>query len=367
MNKSSREEGLLYRASRKINKRDKIAVVATIGIAIAYVSIISINNLIYDNEIDAYFMIRNSLYGAPFIIFAGVFNQHIVRWCNRQRWMLDNPHNTSVMQMVISVLTAIACVTFAFYLFDPNEYDKFYETFSKSYFQISIMASIITNCFVLMLAKYIDQSKVMERQAKHIRDMESEIMRVKYQQLRAQVNPHFLFNSLNILVSLINSNPHKATEYTKQLAAVYRYLLANDDMEVVSLSEELKFVQQYAKILSIRYGEGIKIHLPNLTDIAVMSKRIIPTSIQVLIENAVKHNIISTIKPLVISVYIDNNNLVVSNTLAMRPVPADSTGLGLKGLKEKYKIITDEDVKISQTQTTFRVSVPLINHNEKNA
>ena len=96
-----------------------------------------------------------------------------------------------------------------------------------------------------------------------------------------------------------------------------------------------------------------------------MAKRIIPSAIQVLIENAVKHNIISAIKPLVINVYIDNNNLVVSNSLALRPVPADSTGLGLKGLKEKYKIITDEDIKITQTQTTFRVAVPLITHNEK--
>lgn len=365
MRTRSREESAINRISRKINKRDKVAIVATLGIAIAYVSIICINNLIYESDIDAKFMIRNSLYGAPFVLFAGVFNQHIVRWCNKQRWMLDNPHNTSVLQLTISVLTAMACVTFAFYLFDPNNYDHFYETFSKPYFQISLMASIITNCFVLMLAKYVDHAKVMERQAKHIRDMESEIMRVKYQQLRAQVNPHFLFNSLNILVSLINSNPNKATEYTKQLAAIYRYLLANNDMEVVSLSEELRFVQQYANILSIRYGNGIQIHLPNLTDVTVMAKRIIPSAIQVLIENAVKHNIISAIKPLVINVYIDNNNLVVSNSLALRPVPADSTGLGLKGLKEKYKIITDEDIKITQTQTTFRVAVPLITHNEK--
>lgn len=362
----NQEDSIIYRLSKKINKRDKIAVVATIGIAIVYIAIIGTNNIIYEDKLNLNFMIRCSLYGAPFIFFAGIFNQHIVRWCNKQKWMLDNPHNTLVLQLIFSIVVAILCTLFAFYLFDPNNHERYIDIFKETYFQISLIADIVANCFILLLAKYIDQSKVMERQSQHIREIESEIMRVKYHQLRAQVNPHFLFNSLNILVSLINSNPIKATEYTKQLASIYRYLLSNDNSEVVTLSEELKFAQKYTNILSIRYGDGIRINLPNVTDVTVMSMRIIPTSIQVLIENAVKHNIISTIKPLIINVYIDNNHIIVSNSLAIRPMPADSTGLGLKGLKEKYKIITDEDIKITQTHTTFNVSVPLITRHEIN-
>ena len=126
----------------------------------------------------------------------------------------------------------------------------------------------------------------------------------------------------------------------------------------------MQFAQKYTNILSIRYGDGIRINLPNVTDVTVMSMRIIPTSIQVLIENAVKHNIMSTIKPLIINVYIDNNHIIVSNSLAIRPMPADSTGLGLKGLKEKYKIISHKEIEINQTDTTFSVSIPLIPKNE---
>jgi LytS/YehU family sensor histidine kinase len=249
-------------------------------------------------------------------------------------------------------------------MFDPIKYQHFTDTFKETYFQISIIADTMVNCFILMLAKFIDQAEVVQRQEQHIKEIESEILRVKYQQLRAQVNPHFLFNTLNILISLINTNPNKATEFTKQLAAIYRYLLSNDKQDVVLLSEELKFTQQYAQILNIRYGEGIKINIPPITDVAVTSMRIIPTALQILIENAVKHNTISTTNPLTINLKIDNNNIIVSNNLAPRPIPADSTGLGLKGLKEKYKIIANKEIKINQTDTTFNVSIPLMTRHE---
>lgn len=346
--------------------QNTITLVASFGLTIAVMLVIAINNVIYEEIISLSFMLRCTMYAAPFVIIAGMFNQYFVRWCNKQKWMLQNPHNTTVIQIIFAVLWAIGLTFFAFYLFDPIRYKPFILVYKETYFQISIIADVLVNCFILMLAKYLDQSEVLERQAKHIKEIEAEVMRIRYHQLRAQVNPHFLFNSLNILVSLINSNPIKATEYTKQLASIYRYLLSNDNSEVVTLSEELKFAQKYTNILSIRYGDGIRINLPNVTDVTVMSMRIIPTSIQVLIENAVKHNIISTIKPLIINVYIDNNHIIVSNSLAIRPMPADSTGLGLKGLKEKYKIITDEDIKITQTHTTFNVSVPLITRHEIN-
>ena len=278
--------------------------------------------------------------------------------------MLRHEHITSVFQLLFAIFVAVFFTIFAFFMFDPIEHETFTDTFKETYFQISIIADTMVNCFILMLAKFIDQAEVVQRQEQHIRAIESEIVRVKYQQLKAQVNPHFLFNTLNILISLINSNPHKATEFTKQLASIYRYLLSNDKQDVVLLSEELKFVQQYAKILNIRYGEGIKINIPQVTDATVLSMRIIPTSLQILIENACKHNIISTSNPLNINIFIDDNKVKIDNNIAPRPVPADSTGLGLKGLKEKYKIIVNKEIEIKQTNTTFCVAIPLISRHE---
>lgn len=348
----------------KTKFRDTITIVSIFGLAIAYILVIAINNIIYEDRISLRFMLYCSAYGAPFIIMAGMFNQYLVRWCNKQKWMLKHEHLTSILQLLFAIFVAIFFTIFAFFMFDPNEHEHFTETFKETYFQISIIADTMVNCFILMLAKFIDQAEVVQRQEQHIKEIESEILRVKYQQLRAQVNPHFLFNSLNILISLINSNPNKATEFTKQLASIYRYLLSNDKQEVVLFSEELKFAQQYAKILNIRYGEGIKINIPPITDVAVTSMRIIPTALQILIENAVKHNIISTTNPLTINIVIDNNKVIVTNNAAPRPIPADSTGLGLKGLHEKYKIIANKDIEIKQTDTTFSVAIPLLTRQE---
>ena len=197
--------------------------------------------------------------------------------------------------------------------------------------------------------------------------IESEILRVKYQQLKAQVNPHFLFNSLNILTSLINSNPHKATEFTKKLASIYRYLLSNDKQDVVLLSEELKFAQQYAQILNIRYGEGIKINIPQATDVSILSMRIIPTALQILIENACKHNIISTTDPLTINIVpIPKKEFFeVTNTTRFEyNAQRISKTRYFKGLKEKYTIIANKEIKIKQTDTIFSVSIPLLTRHE---
>ena len=349
---------------KKLKQKDTVTLVSIFGLAIAYILIIATNNIIYEDRISLRFMLYCSAYGAPFIIMAGMFNQYLVRWCNKQKWMLKNPNHTTVIQLTFSIFIAITFTIFAFFLFDPNQHERFIDIYKETYFQISIIADILVNCFILMLAKYIDQAEVIKRHKQHIHEIQSEIMRVKYQQLRAQVNPHFLFNSLNILTSLINSNPYKATEFTKKLASIYRYLLSNDKQEVVLFSEELKFSQQYAQILNIRYGDGIKINIPHVTDVSVSSMRIIPTAIQVLIENACKHNVISTSNPLTINIVIDNNKVIVTNNLAPRPIPADSTGLGIKGLKEKYQIIANKEIEIIETDTTYSVSIPLMTRHE---
>ena len=348
----------------KTKFRDTITIVAIFGLAIAYILVIAINNIIYEDKISLRFMLYCSAYGAPFIIMAGMFNQYLVRWCNKQPLLLRHQHLTSVFQLFFAICIAISFTIFAFFMFDPTPHKEFSDTFKETYFQISIIADTMVNCFILMLAKFIDQAEVVKRQEQHIHEIESEILRIKYQQLRAQVNPHFLFNSLNILISLINSNPHKATEFTKQLASIYRYLLSNDKQDVVLLTEELNFAQKYAKILNIRYGDGIKINIPDVTDVAVSSMRIVPTALQILIENAVKHNIISVSSPLTINLSIDNNHVTVTNNLALRPIPADSTGIGLKGLKEKYKIIANKEIIIKQTDMKFSVSIPLMSRHE---
>lgn len=314
----------------------------------------------YANSISLHFMIYCSLYGAPFIIIAGILNQLLVQWSNKNNWSRNNEILSSILQYLSAITTAMIFTVLGFVFFDPNEHTSITQLFSEQYFQISMASTPILNIFILFLARYTGQIEIFKQQEEHIRRIEAEIIKIQYSQLKAQVNPHFLFNSLNILTSLINSDPPKAAEFTKRLATIYRYLLSTDQKDLISLDEELHFCNQYSEIIRIRYGPGINITIPQIADSAIANMRIIPTALQVLIENACKHNIISVSSPLVIDIHINDSSVTVTNNISPRPIPADSTGLGLKGLKEKYQILTDKDISINSTEKYFKVTIPLL-------
>ena len=159
-----------------IKHRDAITIVSIFGLAIAYILVIAINNIIYEDRLSWKFMIYCSGYGAPFVIMAGMFNQYLVRWSNKQPLLLRHRHLTTVFQLCFAIFIAVFFTIFAFFMFDPTQHEKFSDTFKETYFLISIVADTMVNCFILMLAKYIDQDEVVQRQEQHIKEIESEIL-----------------------------------------------------------------------------------------------------------------------------------------------------------------------------------------------
>jgi len=351
----------------KNNKRYELwhhtmTAIGCIGIAVAYLLIIALNNILYEGNISWNFMIYCTMCGAPFVIVEGIFCQEMVKFCNRKAWGHKYEKWVFTAQLLINIIVAAVFTIMAFLIFDPNEHASFAELADELYFKISMVADAMVVTVILLLAKYVDQLVYSKLRDKQLEEQELRMTQMRYHQLKAQVNPHFLFNSLNVLASLINIDQNKAVKYTKELAAIYRYFLTNDNRnELSSLKEELNFASQYAGILQIRYDEGLTVNLPQLTDPVIASLRIIPTSIQLLIENACKHNIASAEKPLTVDVFIDNNNVVVTNNVNPRPRPANSTGLGLSGLQSKYEIITKRKIEIIETADKFTVKVPLLN------
>lgn len=335
--------------------------IGCIGIAVAYLLIIALNNILYEHTISWRFMVYCTMCGAPFVIVEGIFCQEMVKFCNRKAWGHKYEKWVFTSQLLLNILVAAGFTIIAFIIFDPNKHSSFAELADELYFKISMVADAMVVTVILMLAKYVDQLDYSKLRDKQIEAQELRMTQMRYHQLKAQVNPHFLFNSLNVLASLINIDQNKATKYTKELAAIYRYFLTNDSKnELSSLKEELTFASKYASILQIRYDEGLTVNFPQLTDTVIASLRVIPTSIQLLIENACKHNLASAEHPLTIDVYIDNNDVVVTNNINPRPRPADSTGLGLSGLQSKYEIITKRRIEIVKTAEKFTVKVPLL-------
>ena len=180
----------------------------------------------------------------------------------------------------------------------------------------------------------------------------------KFETLKNQIDPHFLFNSLNVLSSLIEENPENAQRFTTSLSKVYRYVLEQKDKDLVSIEEELAFAKTYMNLLQMRFENSLTYEV--IIDTIQPEAKVVPLSLQLLLENAVKHNVISEQKPLHIKIYIDNDELVIQNNFQKKAVLQDGQGVGIQNIVSRYDIITDRIVTIEQNENTFTVKLPIL-------
>jgi sensor histidine kinase YesM len=189
-------------------------------------------------------------------------------------------------------------------------------------------------------------------------EIKLEALSLKYKVLQDQVNPHFLFNSLNVLGSLIDLDTEKAKKFTRELSLFFRELLSFKDRDIISLREEIDFVKRYIYLQQIRFGEALQV------DFAVNENTggmVIPLSLQALVENAIKHNEISKLNPLKIVIAItDDHELMVENNLQPKPQLDETSGTGLSNLANRYNFLTGKEVVITKNGGYFRVILPLI-------
>lgn len=181
----------------------------------------------------------------------------------------------------------------------------------------------------------------------------------KYENLKNQLDPHFLFNSLNTLTNLVYENPDKAAKFIKQLSEVYRYVLDTKEREVVPLEEETNFLKSYLFLQQIRFGSKLQVDI-NLNGTTLM---VAPLALQMLVENAIKHNIISEDDPLTIKIYLMEDFIVVENTLQPRQETSyqHSSGVGLENIKRRYEFLSSGlEVHISRDLKSFKVKLPVI-------
>ena len=181
----------------------------------------------------------------------------------------------------------------------------------------------------------------------------------QYLSLKNQLQPHFLFNSLSALSSLVHQNPDLATKFIHQLSGMYRYILSYSEDALVPLDQELAFLRSYLFLMQIRFGDNLRadIDLP-----ALPGTMVAPLTLQLLAENAFKHNEVSQARPLSLRIYLsaDGHHVVVSNLIQPRSMPAESTGVGLSNIRERYRLLSGREVSIHQNNGQFEVSIPLI-------
>lgn len=218
------------------------------------------------------------------------------------------------------------------------------------------LASVPLNWIIasqIELYLYQQRQTATERQLETI---EKERALFQFEMLKNQINPHFLFNSLNILASLAWQDADKTNRFTKKLSSVYRYLLTTRERQTVTLQEELQFLDSYLYLENIRFGDTLHVNI--VTTAGADCRMVIPASIQMLVENALKHNINTRRSPLVIDITTDNDGITVSNNLQPRAHTV-TNGMGLANLQRQY-MLHGKHIKITRDEEKFTVMMPFI-------
>lgn len=221
-------------------------------------------------------------------------------------------------------------------------------------FFVSLIAQITLYCIVYVINYAITARNEMQEERE-----KANMAQYRYIKLKHQVNPHFLFNSLNILDCLIcEEKTERASTYTHKLAGVYRYMLKSEEEMVVPLRDELVFVNLYVDLLKERFPSGFMVETDVPEDL--MARFVLPCSLQLLIENAIKHNAVVEDTPLTISIRAEGESILVTNNLVPKVTKSPSTGLGQKYIRQMYLDLTGKQIGIENTEDFYRVTLPLI-------
>ncbi|MDR6300845.1 2TM domain-containing protein [Mesonia maritima] len=267
------------------------------------------------------------------------------------------------LRFIVGVAGSILLTTLAFGLCrffhvvivkEKYNFSEFLAQESISTYFFPLLLSTIVSLFfhAFYFYKEIQDNKVTEQ--KIIAGTAS----AKFDALKNQLDPHFLFNSLNVLSALIDENPNAAQKFTASLSKVYRYVLEQKNKELVSLEEELRFAEVYLSLLKTRFENSIQCVLPKKLNNP--EAKIVPLSLQLLLENAVKHNVVSVENPLRIEILEENDVLIIKNNLQKKSVIQKGVGVGLKNIQQRYELLTSRKVSINSTKKSFEIQLPLL-------
>ena len=227
--------------------------------------------------------------------------------------------------------------------------------YTRNFFIEMILDYVFSCLAIVLVAEYAIRLRVQAEKSAE----EANLAHFKYLNLKQQVNPHFLFNSLNVLDCMIQEEQNAAaSEYTHRLADVYRYMLRSEDEPLVKLREELEFVSRYMDLLKLRFADGVELEIEVPDD--GMSREVVPCSVQLLVENAMKHNAVSAANPLRIRVHATRSSVIVTNNRIPKLTARASAGMGQKYLRQRYKDVAGKSIIVRETDECYSVILPLL-------
>ncbi len=303
----------------------------------------------------SYYITYTSI-GYAYGIAFGLGNWLIGRYTKKFDWA-KNPKRTNLINFFIYIgygviMSIMIPYTVDRFLWGMSGIEVFYDVSAKAF--ITIVADLII--FYLYYSTFIANNWIKSIEKNE--ELKRENLLAKYEALKNQVNPHFLFNSLNTLSGLVEQKPELATDFIKKLSDIYRYVLEQNDKELVSINDELKFVEDYIFLSQMRFGKGL-IFKSCLTK--NQNFQVAPLGIQMLVENVIKHNIISDDMPLKIEMEMEDGFVIVRNNLQKKKtIYPDKEPLGLENIKKRYSYLSEVPVEVIESDGKFIVKLPII-------
>lgn len=351
-----RFEKLWYKYSlmalKKVKQGEIIKTALLLGILASLPKSIYLYNRFIEGNLDfSSIWLSDFLYRYSFFFFFSWIMLQVNANTNSERF--EWPSAIKMVLLVIVDLLMLLMVIVLYQTLYPLFFKEPLSRVENGYVVFTLANLLVVLFFIARLLRVStdkQESRIENEQLKQ-QNLENELAALKN-----QIDPHFLFNSLNSLTSLIRDN-EKATQFVKKLSYMYRYILQSSETDLVSVKEELKFLESYSFLMETRYRDRLSIEVR--IDEHLMQHELPPLALQLLVENSVKHNEISASNPLTVVVYSKENSIFVENPIRTRSTLAEGTGTGLLNLKKRYLLLLKRELKVSTENNIFKVELPL--------
>ncbi|NOR86518.1 MAG: hypothetical protein GQ527_02800 [Bacteroidales bacterium] len=341
-------------SSLKINRGLRLTYAITIGLVLSFILDV-IFSLLYKNY--SLFQPYTSYLSAIFLTYLVLESLLLINNSLESKYSWGQyPYKRFIIQLSINSLIILFIVEGIRWTYKLILGDVYFISLLDELIIIGFLLFVVLIFTMIVLSVFL--LKTWRNSLAELERFKKENAEVRFESLRSQLNPHFLFNSLNTLSALVYEDTEKAALFIRELSDVYRYILENRENDLVDLTKELHFAQSYIQLIQLRFGDNIKVETAVSNSQAHF--RIAPLTLQLLIENAVKHNVISKKRPLQIYIYLEENILVVKNKLQPKDTKEYSNEMGLKNIENRYAFLTDRAVEVIEDRQEFIVKIPLI-------
>lgn len=302
-------------------------------------------------------MVISALYSFTIAVGNGLVNDYLNK---RYSWVEDTKKRTIlgvISTVIVNVILVFICNYINFILFQKQNVSEFFSGNMGFFNWFTINVALFISA-ILHAKGFVEAWKSSTKQEVVQQKLIAKSANAQFESLKNQLDPHFLFNSLNVLSSLIDENPGQAQRFTASMSKIYRYVLEQKDKELVTVEEEINFAKTYCDLLKTRFEDSVSFDF-NVNEKDLKSY-VVPLSLQLLLENCIKHNFATSSKPLHIKIYSENGNLFIENNLQQREQVKESAGIGLANIVQRYSLLTKQNVFIEKSTTFFRVKIPIL-------